>query len=162
MLYGCEYYESAVPLTDSSRSVIDTALTGRWVNASEKDADTSDYFDIIPFNKTEYIVKAPVFHNSKFESVYLFKMHNTVLKDNEIFNLLSLNLEESNMYTFYKYEKLADGLIMVYYLSGKELKSKFNDSKELYKFFKAFPDSINSSFKEFALIRKVPVQKNKL
>ncbi|MFH2143369.1 MAG: hypothetical protein ABIJ97_13170, partial [Bacteroidota bacterium] len=100
--------------------------------------------------------------NNQFSSVYLYKMHASILNNGFIFNLLSLNIEESRLYTFYKYENLGNGLIKIFYLSGKNLKSKFNNSKELYKFLKNNPDSLDLSFKEFAFIRKIPVEKNKL
>ncbi|MFH2096459.1 MAG: hypothetical protein ABIJ16_12185 [Bacteroidota bacterium] len=155
LLSSCDFYESSVPLSDSSKSTIDTSLTGRWVNAEKENSSGAEYFDITAFNEHEYLVKTPMLKDSRYESVYTFRMFNTLLNNKEYFNLVSVDLNEERNYTFYKYDRLKNGDLQVYYLSDDYLRDTvFTGSKELCKFIKANTDSVEAGFKVFGVLHK--------
>ncbi|MBI4646510.1 MAG: hypothetical protein HY738_07930 [Bacteroidia bacterium] len=159
--YSCNLYESPVPISEPSKFTIDRNLIGHWkyYDANDSiDIDTNEntFITIIPFNEHEYLLRTLCLKDSSIEDLMLLKMHNSFINKREFFNVLVLDLPDTNSsWTFFRYDIAAPDSLIVYYLTDSITDKKFDSSRKLYKYLKTNFDLLNRSFVEYGKLKRV-------
>ena len=113
VLTSCNHYESEVPITNSDNSIIDSDLLGQWYLSSDnKEDDTSGFLEVIPFNKTEYLVQLKEFVDSSehIESIVNMRMFSSKIKKDTYLNLQFIGSDDDNKFLIYRFKSISVGL----------------------------------------------------
>jgi len=134
LLTACPY-EAKFALGKADACKIDSALLGKWLyinppKSAETPSDT-DYYNVMPFNATEYFIQTGDFKNGveKPDRAQL-RAFETKIGKHRILNITEIG---ENQFSFYKFTFEGEKL-KISFLSDEFIKQQFTSSAELNKF----------------------------
>ena len=123
-------YGALVSLGSSTACSIDSALLGEWFGLNSEAENDTAYYNIIPFNNSEYVIEAGQIKDGKIKIDVPLRAYETKMASVRLMNITEAG---KNNYSFYAF-KTADGKIKVNYISDKFIKQQFATGKELNAF----------------------------
>lgn len=156
---SCEIYESPVPISDSSKSTMDTSLVGHYkvIYANDyQDQSKQDFASIMQFNDREYLVRLVSAQDTSIKDILLFKLFNSNVKSKEIFNLGYLEANNKlPVYSFLTYKQLNKDSLGIAMLQKSFSDKEFDSSKKLRKYMTSKYDSLDLFFEPYCTFVKV-------
>ena len=128
---GCPY-ESAVPLGDPQKSVMDHDILGRWVNIRSNPSGSNDTLLIMKFNDHEYYIESHAIKNGKIKTERT-RGFTTLIRNQKVLNITDLN--EPGKYVFARYEIKGEKMVASS-PTDNFIKESFSSSHDLFEFFK--------------------------
>lgn len=145
VLTSCNHYESKVPISSSSNSVIEEAILGKWILSSENKKDeTSGYIEVIPFNDTEYLLQLKDVDDStqSIKSIINIRMFSSEVNNNVYLNLQFIGTDIEKDFLIYRFKPISGNRYKIFFLSKDQFNMKFTNSKN-------FREYIEKNSKDF-------------
>lgn len=159
VLTSCNHYESEVPISSSSNSVIEECLLGEWFLLSENKKDeTSGYLEVMPFNDTEYLVQLKEIEDStqNIESIINIRMFSSKIKRNTYLNLQFIGADSEKDFMIYRFKAISGNRYKVYFLSKDKFNMNFINSDSFREYIEKHPKEFEKAFEvEGILERKI-------
>lgn len=159
VLTSCNHYESEVPISSSSNSVIEESLLGEWFLLSENKKDeTSGYLEVMPFNDTEYLVQLKEIEDSTqyIESIINIRMFSSKIKRNTYLNLQFIGADSEKDFMIYRFKAISGNRYKVYFLSKDKFNMNFVNSDNFREYIEKHPKEFEKAFEvEGILERKI-------
>ncbi|MBI9060220.1 hypothetical protein L3049_21385 [Labilibaculum sp. DW002] len=157
VLTSCNHYESEVPITNSDNSIIDSDLLGQWYLSSDnKEDDTSGFLEVIPFNKTEYLVQLKEFVDSSehIESIVNMRMFSSKIKKDTYLNLQFIGSDDDNKFLIYRFKSISGNRYKLYFLSKEKFTKKFTNPKSFESYIEQNSKEFEKSFEVEGILKR--------
>ncbi|PKQ63598.1 hypothetical protein BZG02_09530 [Labilibaculum filiforme] len=156
---SCNHYESKVPISSPSNSIIEESLLGEWILSPEsKSEEASGYLEVIPFNDNEYLVQLKEYADSTkhIESIINIRMFASEVSKNTYFNLQFIGTDIDKGFMIYRFKPVSGNRYKVFFLSKNEFNKTFPNSKSFREFVEKNPKEFDKYFEmEGILERKI-------
>ncbi len=148
VLTSCNHYESKVPISSSTNSVIEEDLLGQWILSSENKKDeTSGFLEVIPFNNTEYLVQLKEVDDSTqyIESVINLRMFSSEVNKNVYLNLQFIGNDNEKDFLIYRFKPISGNRFKIFFLAKDQFNMKFINSEK----FKEYIEKNTADFEKY-------------